>query len=124
MRGFVTAQAATSWVPPTARQLGLIGMAWSKGWIIEKNVISHSRCCGIALGKYGDEWDNRSDCKAEGDLDTGDTGWFPGSAGEPPALRHSHQLQAVGRRKPLARELLGAREKLLDSRGATKQVMR
>jgi hypothetical protein len=42
------------------RALGLIGTHWSKGWIIENNVISHSICSGIALGKYGDQWDNTS----------------------------------------------------------------
>jgi len=70
VRGFVMRHAATQWAPPTARQIGLIGTHWSKGWIIEKNTISHSRCCGIALGKYGDEWDNRSDWKAEGYMET------------------------------------------------------
>jgi len=43
--------AATPWAPPTAEQIGLIGTHWSKGWIIENNVISHSICAGIALGK-------------------------------------------------------------------------
>ena len=42
------------------RQL-IHGTHWSKGWIIENNTISHSRCTGITLGKYGDEWDNRSE---------------------------------------------------------------
>ena len=60
VRGFALRQAATPWAPPTAEQIGLIGTHWSKGWIIESNVISHSICSGIALGKYGDEWDNRS----------------------------------------------------------------
>ena len=36
----------------------MIGAHWSKGWIIENNVISHSRCSGISLGIYGDEWDD------------------------------------------------------------------
>jgi alpha-N-arabinofuranosidase len=60
VRGFTLEDAATPWAPPTAEQIGLIGTHWSKGWIIENNVISHSICCGIALGKYGDEWDNRA----------------------------------------------------------------
>jgi alpha-N-arabinofuranosidase len=65
VRGFALRQAATPWAPPTAEQIGLIGTHWSKGWIIESNVISHSTCSGIALGKYGDEWDNRAE-SAEG----------------------------------------------------------
>jgi len=65
VRRFTLAQAATPWAPPTAEQMGLIGTHWSKGWIIEHNVIRYSTCCGVALGKYGDEWDNRSE-SAEG----------------------------------------------------------
>jgi len=60
VRGFVMRHAATPWAPPTAEQVGLVGTHWSKGWIIENNVISHSRCTGLTLGKYGDEWDNKS----------------------------------------------------------------
>lgn len=51
VRGFTMKQAATQWAPPTALQEGLIGPHWSKGWIIENNIISDSRCCGISLGK-------------------------------------------------------------------------
>jgi hypothetical protein len=49
--GFRMSQAATQWAPPTAEQIGLIGTNWSKGWIIENNVISDSKCSGITLGK-------------------------------------------------------------------------
>jgi len=49
--GFTMSQAATTWAPPTAEQMGLIGPNWSKGWIIENNTISHSKCSGITLGK-------------------------------------------------------------------------
>lgn len=51
VRGFTMKQAATQWAPPTALQEGLIGPHWSKGWIIEDNIISDSRCSGISLGK-------------------------------------------------------------------------
>lgn len=61
VKGFHMSHAATPWAPPTAEQPGLIGTHWSKGWIIENNVISHSKCVGITLGKYGDEWDNKSE---------------------------------------------------------------
>ncbi len=50
VKGFTMSQAATPWAPPTTKQLGLIGPHWSKGWIIEDNIISHSRCVGISLG--------------------------------------------------------------------------
>ncbi len=51
VRGFRMAQAATQWAPPTAEQIGLIGTHWSKGWVIENNVISDSKCSGLTLGK-------------------------------------------------------------------------
>ena len=70
VRGFTMRHAATPWAPPTAEQIGLIGTHWSKGWIIENNVISHSICSGIALGKYGDQWDNTSANTAEGYVKT------------------------------------------------------
>jgi alpha-N-arabinofuranosidase len=70
VRGFALRHAATPWAPPTAEQVGLIGTHWSKGWIIENNVISHSVCSGIALGKHGDEWDNTSANSAEGYVKT------------------------------------------------------
>ncbi len=49
--GFRMSRAATPWAPPTAEQIGLLGTHWSKGWIIENNIISESRCVGITLGK-------------------------------------------------------------------------
>lgn len=61
VRGFHLSHAATPWAPPTAEQIGLIGTHWSKGWVIEDNIVSHSKCVGITLGKYGDEWDNKSE---------------------------------------------------------------
>jgi alpha-N-arabinofuranosidase len=70
VRGFTMCQAATPWAPPTAEQVGLIGTHWSKGWIIEDNKIGHSVCSGIALGKYGDEFDNTSANTAEGYVKT------------------------------------------------------
>ncbi|TFG48207.1 MAG: DUF1565 domain-containing protein [Candidatus Brocadiia bacterium] len=51
VKGFRMSQAATQWAAPTAEQIGLIGTHWSKGWIIENNVISDSKCSGITLGK-------------------------------------------------------------------------
>ncbi len=70
VRGLAMRHAATPWAPPTAEQIGLIGTHWSKGWIIENNMISHSICSGIALGKYGDQWDNTSANTAEGYVKT------------------------------------------------------
>jgi alpha-N-arabinofuranosidase len=70
VRGFTLRCAATPWAPPTAEQKGIIGTHWSKGWIIERNIVSHSICCGISLGKYGDQWDNTSQDSAEGYVKT------------------------------------------------------
>jgi hypothetical protein len=49
--GFEMAQAATPWTPPTADQPGLIGANWSKGWIIENNIIHDAKCSGVSIGK-------------------------------------------------------------------------
>lgn len=57
VKGFTMRHAATPWAPPTVEQVGLIGTHWSCGWIIEDNVISHSTCSGITLGKYGEPAD-------------------------------------------------------------------
>ncbi|MES2730724.1 MAG: right-handed parallel beta-helix repeat-containing protein [Bacteroidota bacterium] len=51
VQGFHMSQAATQWAAPTAEQIGMIGTHWSKGWIIENNVVSDSKCAGITLGK-------------------------------------------------------------------------
>jgi alpha-N-arabinofuranosidase len=57
VKGFTMRHAATPWAPPTVEQIGLIGTHWSRGWIIEDTVISHSACSGITLGKYGEPAD-------------------------------------------------------------------
>ena len=69
LRGFLLRNAATNWAPPTAGQIGLVTAYWCKGWIIEDNDIAYSRCSGISLGKYSDEWDNRAE-SAEGYVGT------------------------------------------------------
>ncbi len=51
IQGFHISQAATQWAAPTAEQVGMIATHWNKGWIIENNVISDSKCSGITLGK-------------------------------------------------------------------------
>jgi hypothetical protein len=48
--GFTLRQAAPQWAPPTDFQEGLIGPHWSKGWIIENNLICESKNVGISLG--------------------------------------------------------------------------
>lgn len=70
VRGFRMRHAATPWAPPTAQQVALIGTHWSKGWIIENCVVTHSICSGISLGKHGDEYDNTSADTAEGYVKT------------------------------------------------------
>ncbi len=69
VRGFELRNAATPWAPPTAAQIGIVSAYWNKGWIIESNEICYSKCCGVALGKYGDEFDNRAE-SAEGYVGT------------------------------------------------------
>ena len=78
IRGFHLSQAATQWAAPTAEQPGLIGTHWSKGWIIENNVISDSKCSGITLGK---------------DRKTGHNVWIkdPGKPG------HTHYNEVIDR---------------------------
>ncbi len=51
VRGFHMSHAATQWAAPTAEQIGLIGTHWSKGWVIENNVIRDSKCSCVTLGK-------------------------------------------------------------------------
>jgi hypothetical protein len=51
VRGFKMSHAATQWAPPTEEQGGLIGPNWSKGWVIENNIISDSKCAGVVIGK-------------------------------------------------------------------------
>ncbi len=51
IKGFHFCQAATQWGAPTAEQIGMIATHWNKGWIIENNRISDSKCSGITLGK-------------------------------------------------------------------------
>lgn len=51
IQGFDISQAATQWGAPTAEQIGMVATHWNKGWIIENNVISNSKCSGITLGK-------------------------------------------------------------------------
>lgn len=85
VRGFVMQHAATNWAPPTAEQMGLIGTHWSRGWIIEDNTIQYSKCSGIALGKYGDTWDNNNTESADGYVGTINRalafGWNKGTIG-------------------------------------------
>jgi alpha-N-arabinofuranosidase len=70
VRGFTIEHAATPWAPPTAEQIGLIGTNWSMGWEIENNIIRYSVCSGITLGKYGDEFDNKSQNSSAGYVET------------------------------------------------------
>ncbi len=51
VQGFEMCQAATPWTPPTADQPALLGVNWSKGWIIENCDIHDSKCSGISIGK-------------------------------------------------------------------------
>ena len=61
VRGFTLERAATQWAPPSSEQIGIIGTHWSKGWVIEDNEVRDSACSCVALGKYGDGYDNTND---------------------------------------------------------------
>ena len=58
VRGFEMAHAATPWTPPTADQPGLIGPHWSKGWVIENNIIHDAKCSAISIGKEASTGNN------------------------------------------------------------------
>ncbi|MCI9081589.1 MAG: DUF1565 domain-containing protein [Lachnospiraceae bacterium] len=58
LRGFEIAQAACPWTPPTADQPGMAGPNWSKGWIIEDNILHDAKCSAISLGKEASTGDN------------------------------------------------------------------
>jgi len=60
VRGFEMAHAATQWAPPTAEQTGMIGPNWSKGWVIEENILHDSKCSAVSLGKEASTGEN--DC--------------------------------------------------------------
>ncbi|MBK7105518.1 MAG: right-handed parallel beta-helix repeat-containing protein [Ignavibacteriae bacterium] len=83
--GFIMQHAATNWAPPTAEQMGLIGTHWSRGWVIENNIIKYSKCVGLSLGKYGDQFDNKDTESAEGYVGTINRalefGWNKGTIG-------------------------------------------
>ena len=53
VRGFEMAQAATHWAPPTGDQVGMLGVNWSKGWIIENNIFHDAKCSAVSIGKEG-----------------------------------------------------------------------
>lgn len=60
VRGFEMAQAASPWTPPTADQPGLLGVNWSKGWVIENNIIHDAKCSAISIGKEASTGHNLS----------------------------------------------------------------
>lgn len=60
VRGFEIAQAASPWAPPTADQPGMLGTHWSKGWIIEDNILHDAKCSAVSIGKEYSTGDN--DC--------------------------------------------------------------
>lgn len=100
VRGFHLCNAATPWAPPTAGQIGIISAPWCKGWIIENNEISYSKCCGVALGKYSDEWDNRAE-SAQGYVGTvtraATNGWNKATVGSHLVRNnHIHHCEQTG----------------------------
>lgn len=113
--GFTLECAATPWAPPNAEQIGVIGTHWSKGWIIENNTIRHSACSGVTLGKYGDEFDNKTD-SADGYVGTikralNEGGWSMDTIGSH-VVRNNHishcgQVAVVGSMGCIASQVIG-----------------
>ncbi len=60
VQGFEIAQAACQWAPPTSDQTGMLGCNWSKGWIIEDNILHDAKCSGISIGKEASTGENIS----------------------------------------------------------------
>ena len=60
LRGFEICHAAGAWAPPTVEQFGMVGVHWSKGWIIENNHIHHTKCSAVSMGH---DLSSRSGCK-------------------------------------------------------------
>ena len=58
LRGFEICQATGYWAPPSGDQPGMIGPHWSKGWIIEDNIIHDCKCSAVSLGKEASTGDN------------------------------------------------------------------
>ncbi len=65
VRGFELCHAATPWAPPTADQPGLIGPNWSKGWIIEDNIIHDAKCSAVSIGKEVSTGNNWHTCRMD-----------------------------------------------------------
>jgi alpha-N-arabinofuranosidase len=115
IKGLTMEHAATPWAPPTAEQIGIIGTNWSKGWIIEDNTVLYSTCTGIALGKYGDEYDNTSANSAEGYVATIEralkNGWSADNIGHHMVrnnhIAHCEQAGIVGSLGPAFSQITG-----------------
>ncbi len=59
LSGLVLCKSACQWAPPTARQEGLTGPNWAKGWVIEDCEVYGARCVGITVGKHAEpDFDN------------------------------------------------------------------
>ena len=51
VRGFEMCHAACPFTPPTSDQIAMLGVNWSRGWIIEDNHLHDAKCSAISLGK-------------------------------------------------------------------------
>ncbi len=58
LRGFEFAQAACPWNPPTGDQIGMVGVHWGKGWIIENNLLHDAKTSALSIGKDASTGDN------------------------------------------------------------------
>ena len=60
VRGFEMAHAACPFAPPTSNQIGMLGVNWSYGWVIENNHLHDAKCNAISIGTNETTGDNES----------------------------------------------------------------
>lgn len=60
VRGLEMAQAACPFAPPTAEQIGMVGVNWGHGWLIENNRFHDAKCSALSIGKNADTGNNEA----------------------------------------------------------------
>ncbi len=51
LSGIEFSQAACPWTPPTAHQIGMVGVHWGKSWVFEHNIFHDAKCSALSIGK-------------------------------------------------------------------------
>lgn len=60
VRGLEMAHAACPFTPPTADQVGMLGVNWGHGWLIEGNHLHDAKCSALSIGKNADTGNNEA----------------------------------------------------------------